>query len=372
MRIIHVLHSHGYGGAENHALTLMQGQRDAGHEVLYAGPLDSWLGRACAEAGIPAEHIGMHGLFDPLSHWKLRRLVRRWGADIVHGHLVRGAMYAGLAGRLDGAPLAVCTAHATTARTHMRRCARIIAVSQAVVDNLLRAGYEAPRIRVVHNGVPDGPGDGSAAQRAALRAELGIPDGVTAVVNAGRFIRDKGQDLLLQAMPRLPAEVHLYLMGSPDTDFGRQVLAMPHDPQRVHFLGYRPDVQRVLPAFDIFALPSRREALPLSVVEAFAARLPVVAAAVGGVPEIVLHGRTGLQVPPDNLEALERAITRVCQDRDLAERLKRGARQHFERHLIAGRMVARTLEVYESALRAAAAPPNDTDGAIDEPAPGGV
>ncbi len=366
MRILHVLHSHGYGGAENHVMMMMRGQRDAGHTVCFAGPLDSWLGRACAEAGIEAVHIAMHGLYDLWSHWQLARLVRRWRPDIVHGHLIRGAAYAGRAGHLQRKPLAVCTAHATTAKTHMQRCAHIIAVSGAVKDKLVNAGYAAERISVVHNGVPEGPhgsaqgaSDAHAAMRLALRDELGIPDGVFAVANAGRFIHDKGQDLLLQALAQTPGDagqgVHLFLIGDPATEFGRsfeQALAQAPEnvAARVHLLGYRKDVQRILPAFDAYALSSRREALPLSLVEAFAARLPVIATTVGGVPEIVLHERTGLQVPPENATALGQAMARLHADADLAARLAAAGRQHYEQELTAERMVERTLAVYTQAL----------------------
>ena len=355
MRIVHALHSHGYGGAENHALMLMMGQQAAGHEVMFAGPTDSWLGRACSAQGIAAVHVGMHGLYDILSHARLRRLVRQWRADVVHGHLIRGAMYAGWAGHRTRRPVAICTAHATTARTHMRRCAHIIAVSGAVRDNLVQAGYQAADITVIHNGVPEGPGGGDVVDRAALRAELGIPDGVTAVVNAGRFVRDKGQDLLIQALDQLPGHVHLYLIGDPATEFGREIAQMPHDASRVHILGYRKDVQRILPAFDIFALSSRREALSLSVIESFTARVPVVATAVGGVPEIVQHERTGLLVPPDDAAALAEAIMRLDADRSLAQALALQGRRHFEQHLTVEHMVAQTLQVYTRALQGAAA-----------------
>lgn len=374
MRIVHVLHSHGYGGAENHALMMMQGQRAAGHAVMFAGPLDSWLGKACAEAGIEAAHIPMHGLYDPWSHWQLGRLVKRWQPDIVHGHLIRGAAYAGRAGHMQRKPLAVCTAHATTAKTHMQRCAHIVAVSDAVKRNLVAAGYAAERISVVHNGVPDAFGGpwqrtpaSRAAHRAALREELGIPEGVFAVVNAGRFIHDKGQDLLLQALQHTPGDghhgVHMYLIGDPVTEFGahfeqmRQALheTHPHAAERIHLLGYRKDVQRILPAFDAYALSSRREALPLSLVEAFAARLPVIATTVGGVPEIVLHERTGLQVPQDDATALGLAMTRLHGDADLAEHLATSGRQHYEQHLTAEHMVASTLDVYAQALAQAKA-----------------
>ncbi len=356
MRIVHVLHSHGYGGAENHAVMLMRGQRAAGHEVMYAGPTDSWIAQACQTEGIEAIHIGMHGLVDLVSHARLRRLVHRWHADVVHGHLIRGAMYAGWAGHGNRRPLAICTAHATTARTHMQRCAHIIAVSGAVRDNLVQAGYDSARITVIHNGVPDGPaGAATAGVRGALRAELGIPEQVMAVVNAGRFVADKGQDLLLRAMPKWPADVHLYLIGDPDTEYGRQVRQLPHDASRVHFLGYRKDVQRILPAFDIYALSSKREALGLSLIEAFAAGLSVVATAVGGVPEIVLHEDTGLLVPAGDTDALGEAVARLYAKPGLKQALAARGRQYFEQHLTAERMAEQTLALYARELSRAAA-----------------
>ncbi|MBU0915057.1 glycosyltransferase [Aquabacterium parvum] len=341
MRIVHVLHSHGYGGAESHALLMMKLQREAGHEVCYAGPMDSWLGSECEKAGIAFEHIPMHGLFDLWSHWKLRALLKRWHADIVHGHLIRGAMYAGRAGHRQRAPLAICTAHATTARTHMQRCAHIIAVSGAVRDGLLAAGYAERDVSLVYNGVPEGPVPPSPEERAALRAELGIPVDAFAVVHVGRFVRDKGQDLLVQAMRSVPAGVHLYLVGDPATEFGREVQALlttePALAARVHCLGFRPDVQRLLPAFDAFALASRREALSIAVIEAFAARVPVVATRVGGVPEIVRHEDTGLLVPTENAAALAQGITRLYQEQ-----------------LTARSMLDRTLALYQRCLGRAA------------------
>lgn len=352
MRIVHVLHSHGYGGAENHALMLMRGQRQAGHDVMFAGPLDSWLGQACAAEHIPARHIPMHGLFDVVSHWKLRRLVHQWQADIVHGHLIRGAMYAGHAGHRQHRPLAVCTAHATTAKTHMQRCAHIIAVAGAVRSNLVQAGYDPDRITVVHNGVPDVHPASHASERLALREELGIPLHATAVVNAGRFIHDKGQDVLLEAVARTPNPVHLYLIGDAQTTFGEQVQQLPFDRSRVHFLGYRGDVQRILPAFDVYALSSRREALPLSLVEAFAARLAVIASTVGGVPEVVQHERTGLLVPPGSPSDLAGAITRLHEHPDLAATLAQAGRRHYELHLTDTSMVEQTLAVYQRCLAA--------------------
>ena len=342
MRIIHVLHSRGYGGAENHALVLMKGQQAAGHEVLYAGRRGCWLAQACEAHGIPVLPLRMAGLFDIVSHLTLRLQSRRWGADIIHGHLVRGAQYAGLASAKRGTPVAVCTAHATTAIKHMDRCAHIIAVSHAVERNLLAHHHKPSKVSVVYNGMPDVPRH----DRATLRRELGIPDHVHAVVNVGRFIHDKGQDLLVEAMRHCPEGMHLHLIGDANTVYGRQVIQQAHDLPQVHFLGYRDDVQRLLPAFDAYALSSRREALGLSIVEASAACLPIVATAVGGVPEVVVDGQTGLLVPTNQALALAQALIRLCDEPALAQH----ARERYLAQFTVNGMVQSTLDVYRHCL----------------------
>ena len=345
MRILHILHSHGYGGAENHALTLMAALREAGHEVMYAGPGDSWLAQRCQAAGIPARPVRMSGLADIGSHLALRRTVAQWRPHIVHGHLVRGAHYAGWAAWRQPGAHALCTAHATTAHKHMGRCEAVIAVSGAVRDNLLRHGHATSRIHLIYNGMPDAQRADS-AERAALRRELGIGKQAFALVNVGRFVRDKGQDLLVQAMAQAPVQTELFLLGDPGTEFGRHVQQMAGGHGRIHFLGYRDDVPRLLPAFDAYVSSSRREALGLSLVEAAAAALPTIATRVGGVPEVVLDGRTGQLVPTEDAGALARAIAALAATPDAARSLGAAARRHYLDTFTVGHMLAQTLDLY--------------------------
>ena len=350
MRILHVLHSRGYGGAENHALVLMKGQRAAGHEVMFAGLADSWLGRACTEAGIGVLNVRMAGVYDLWSAWQLRRHAARWRADIVHGHLIRGARYAGLAGHRQRRPLAVCTAHATTARTHMGGCAHIIAVSEAVRQAVIDAGYAPTSISTIWNGMPDGP---TCPDRQALRAELGLDAQRFTWVNTGRFNSDKAQDLLIDAWLALPESTKdhmaLVLIGDASNDYGRALQARVAGDSRVRFLGYRHDVQRILPAFDAYALSSRREALGLSVIEAMAASLPVVAARVGGVPEVVTEGQTGCLVEADNAAALAAGMARL-QDTALARQWGQAGRARFLAHFTDTGMVQAILDLYARLL----------------------
>lgn len=347
MRIVHVLHSHGYGGAENHVLLLMKAQRDMGHEVLYAGPSDGWLAQRCREACLDVSHLRMAGLADVFSVMRLRRLVKRWQADVVHGHLVRASHYAGLAAWRMPDVAAVATAHATTAHRHMERCRHIIAVSEAVRRSLEQHGESPARISVVYNGVPDIP----EAEVGALRAELGITPDTLALVNAGRFVRDKGQDLLVRALKHCGEDVRLYLIGDTATPYGQTVRELCAGDPRVVFLGYRSDVPRLLAAFDGYVLGSRREALGLSLVEAAAARLPSVATAVGGVPEVVIDGISGHLVAPEDPQSIAAGIERLrLGGAGARRRMGAAAREHYLRHFTLQRMAKEVISTYEAVL----------------------
>jgi len=347
MRIIHVLHSHGYGGAENHVVILMRGQIAQGHDVMFVGPLDSWLGKACKEHGIPATHLRMSGLYDVFSHFKLQGLVKSWKADVVHGHLIRASYYAGHAGHRDRRPLAICSAHTTSAVKHMERSKHILTASKAIQSNLVKHGYREDETSVVYTGVHDSP----VQDRAALRRELGMADDVIAVAHAGRFVADKDQAAMVKAMGLVDhPKVQLFMIGANDGAYGDSVRQLPQDASQVHYLGFRSDVQRILQAFDIYIQPSLREGLPLAVSEAFVACLPVIASRVGGMPEVVLHEQTGLLVPPNDPPALAAAISRLAHDSALAAQLAQAGRRLYDEQLRADIMVDKALAIYERCL----------------------
>ncbi|MCL1886849.1 MAG: glycosyltransferase [Betaproteobacteria bacterium] len=347
MRILQVIRSLTFGGAENHVLSLLVGLRDRGHDVLLAAPANSWIGEQCEQSGLLVEYVPMRGIADLRSYWKLHRLIRSWRADIVHAHQVRPAQYVGIAAwSTDAIP--ICTAHSTGVYKHMRRCRHIIGVSDAVVENLINHRYPKQIITRIYNGVPDVVRE----ERGVLRKELGIPETQYAVVCAGRFHRDKGQDVLIKAINFCPDNVHAYFLGDADNDFGRALRAETLGNPRIHFLGYRNDVQRILPAFDLYAAPSRREAFSLSLAEAEAAQLPIVGSRVGGIPEVVRDGESGILVPPNNIDALVDVIQKLSIDPVWGKRLGREGRLRFVQNFTVDRMIAQTESLYAKLLAA--------------------
>lgn len=355
MKILTVLHSHGYGGAENHALQLMLGLRERGHEPVYAGPADGWLSTQAARAGLACHHLPMHGFFDAWSMTRLAWLARRERADLIHGHLTRGAHYAGIASRLSGVP-ALATAHSTNAGKHFGRARRVIAVSQATRDFLIGEGYAAGRINVVHNGVADPLAAPDAPREPGLRATLGIAQEAVVFGMVARFVRDKGHDFALEALARLPTPAQLVLIGDPSTAWGAQMCelatALALDSQ-VHWAGFREGASRAMREFDVLLAPSRREALSLTLVEAAAAGVPVLASHVGGNPEAVIDGETGLLVPAGDVAALAAAMQRLAESGDLRRRLGQNARQRYLEHFSLGHMLDRTEAVYRQVLQEA-------------------
>jgi glycosyltransferase involved in cell wall biosynthesis len=127
-------------------------------------------------------------------------------------------------------------------------------------------------------------------------------------------------------------------------------------PNRIHFAGFRDEVQELLGDFDLLVAPSRREALSLALIEAAAAGVPVVASRIGGIPEVVLDGETGILVAPQDPASLARAIESLITDPALRMRLGQAARRRYEDHFSLQRMLDATEEVYHGLLAAAHSP----------------
>lgn len=351
MKVIFVLHSHKAGGAERHLLQLMQGLAANGVECIYAGPLQGWLGEQLQAAGFRCEQISFTGFYDLRSLFRLVKLIRREKADLVHGHLTRGAYYAGWAAKFAGIPN-VATGHSTNAGKWFGRATRIIAVSDAVARFLVECGYPGDRIRTVHHGVPDYAAL-PRTPRDAMRAELGLNDAPTLVMVA-RFMRAKGHDVALHALAAIrDKQWTLVLAGSLDTPYAKDMQALAAElgiAERVRFIGHRDDVNNIYGCADILLAPSRREALSLTLLEAAAFGLPIVATDVGGIGEAVDDGTTGLLVPTEDPPALAQAIASLLDNAELRNRMGRAGRQRYEQLFALQSMAHNTIAVYDEAV----------------------
>jgi glycosyltransferase involved in cell wall biosynthesis len=217
---------------------------------------------------------------------------------------------------------------------------------------LARDRIAADRAAVIPYGIDTdrfAPHDGAAA-----RARLGIEPGRRVVGTVGYLREQKGHTYLLDAAEQLErrrGDVDWLIVG--DGELREDLEAETNArglTDRVHVLGNRDDVAELLPAFDVFALPSNFEGMCFAVAEALAVEIPVVATDVGGVGQSVVHEETGLLVQPRDPDALAGSIERLLDDRDEAARLARAGRARVERMYAVPRMVEATERFYLRAL----------------------
>lgn len=267
---------------------------------------------------------------DPRWAWRLARLVRGGGYDLVHSHSPVPAVVARAARRADTA--LVHTEHNTWDRFHpatrvanaatFGRNAHAFAVSEGVAASVRRPWWVPwtglPPVEVLHHGIDEQAVRRGPVARKQARAELGLAEDDEVVGHVGTFTPKKDHAGLVQAVaslvPRRP-RLRLVLFGlGPLEPAVRDQVARQGLDEHVCFLGVREDVQALLPALDVFALPSRHEGLPIALVEAMAAERACVATHVGGIPEVVTADHDGVLVPPGEPEATAKAVDALLDD----------------------------------------------------------
>lgn len=289
-------------------------------------------------------------------------------ADVFHGHVGTGRedFDGARAARRAGVPAVVQTVHLPWqlgSRKHrvpffsaLEPLDRLLTVSAGQRASYERIGVAPELLRTVPNGIrPRGAGPG----RAAARRALGLTDGQPVVLTVGRLVTQKGHRSLVAAVPALAArfpDLAVVVIGSGGLHepLTRQAAELGVS-RSVHLPGFRADARMLLDAADVFALPSRQEAMPLAALEAMDAGLPVVATRVPGSTEVVLDGQTGRLVPRDDPAALAQALGALLSDGALRTRYGAAGRERFRSHYTSSRMAAQTLAVYQELLTGARA-----------------
>lgn len=363
MKVAHLVIGGDVAGGQLVALTLARATRARGGEALFVSPARGPFTQLAEREGfgVAVADVGrLHRLGGALA---LRRLLRREGVSLLHTHTLAAANALGrLAARAAGVPVvshlhiesrfrrATAPLLRTADNASARLCAALIAVSDDTRRAYERQGYPR-RIVVVHNGVaPPAPSDGD------VRTELGIPAEAPLVGEVARLCDVKGQRELIAALAEVP-DAHAVLVGADLEQGGAYTLALEREAERVGvrdrvvFAGRRDDVPAILETLDVFALPSWTEGLPLVVLEAMAHGRPVVATPVGGTPELVVDGETGLLVPPRDPGALADALRRLLGDSALRRRMGSAGARRVADHFGEEAMTRRVHELYLEALR---------------------
>jgi glycosyltransferase involved in cell wall biosynthesis len=361
LKVLHIASEKTWRGGENQIRLLMDGMRSRGHDPFLAADPGSEIYRRLARK-FPSVAVPMARISWPATVLRLHRFCRRHGITLIDAHSSKAHdLGLGLVTldrrrklvvhrRVDypvGKPYAPL-------KYRSSKVARYVAISNAIARILQNAGIDPSRIVTVRSAVEAGPHQGIDRQTArdALRHMLGLPRDTLLVGNASALSEQKGYGYLMKACALLRdqgLDFHCVIAGDgPLRDaLEQQRIELSLD-NHVSFLGFIAKVPEFLAALDIFAMTSIDEGLGTSALDAAQAGCALVASNVGGLPEIVRDGETGLIVPPRDPSAIAAAITRLAGDSDLRATLAHAARATVQRDFSVDAMVEGNIHVYES------------------------
>ncbi|MBD3162765.1 MAG: glycosyltransferase, partial [Candidatus Eisenbacteria bacterium] len=311
IRVLQIDTGKEWRGGQQQVFYLSRELERRGVKSTIVAPRRSPLAGRAADEGLSIREIPYRGAGDPMAIHGIAQAIQETGAQFLHVHTAHAHSLAFLVRRIpgilrEGRPALlvhrrVDFAPANDPLTRMRYTSEdclYLCVSEAVRKVLLGYGLPAEKLRVVHSCIDPARIDASAGEdRGALRREIGVPEETPLIGVVGAFVPHKGHRFLLAALPRIVASlpetrVVLFGDGPLETELRRDCWERGLQ-DRVVFAGFRSDVARFLHCFDLLAHPSTEEGLGTTILDAMAARLPVVASRAGGIPEVVSHGRTG-------------------------------------------------------------------------------
>jgi glycosyltransferase involved in cell wall biosynthesis len=367
VRVVEILATGTNGGAQEHVYSLLSRLDRSRYQPTVISLSAGSAERKIARLGIPVHVIDEPD--DAIAVGAVAALLAAVRPEVVHNHMyraelvgTRAALALAEAGRPR--PYIVGTVHSSRVRTPedrevlralTPRMDRLVAVSRAIEEKIAAERPSAVPVSLIYNGVDLVRYDHT-DPCCTLREEYGLPEAAQLVGVVARLEAEKGHPTLLDAWPavvrRVPnARLLVVGEGSRREELEAQAAALGIT-EWVVFTGRRDDVPAVTAALDVAVLPSYREAQGLTILEAMALSRPVVASAVGGIPEVIEDGRTGLLVPPHDPEALAAAITRLLTDHAYADLLAKGGHDLVHERFCLERMVFAIEQIYDEGAAA--------------------
>jgi glycosyltransferase involved in cell wall biosynthesis len=370
MKILYCVTGATFGGAVAHVVSLMRADVKAGHSVGVVAAPEPRLMMEVKKINVPFfpnPHFvfGVQPLQDIRALWPVFQAVRKFNPDIISAHSTKAGYAARLAGMFLRKPV-IFTAHGwsftegrdTWQRYFLALAERLAAMTTTTIVCVSAYDYKlalkfkiAPpkKLVLIHNGVNPSPLLNAKGEQ--VRREFGLGK-VPVLTMVGRLAPPKDPLTLLEACRLLESDFRLMIVGDGELRGRAEAFVAQNNlGSKVIFTGERNDIPEVLAASDIFILTSRWEGLPLAVIEAEIAGLPVVASGVGGIPELIDDGVTGFLVPPRNPRALADVLQKLLVDAHLRRRVGSAACEKALREFTSERMLIKTQQIYKDILK---------------------
>jgi L-malate glycosyltransferase len=358
MRIMEIVSGIQLNGAMNHCAMLSRELAARGHEVIVLCLPESWISGQFSDG---AAEVMLSDLrrFPPGELRRVAREIRSRGIDVLHTHMSRAHFFGVLLHLFAGVPCAA-TAHSRYFQLHWMFNDLVIAVSEATRRYHCRHNFvRSKRIVTIHNFVsPAALAWEPAGGREQARATLGASSGDLLLGIIGGVFPNKGHLYLVRALAKISAaagNVKLAIIGEElDPEYAkllRREAQRLNVAGRIVWAGRRSDMPAVMSALDVCVVASFKETLSLVVLESMAAGVPVVATSVGGIPECVVHGETGLLTPPGDSDSLAGTLIKVLGDPDLRREFGEAGRRRVCEHFSADEQVPAIEAALKSIVR---------------------
>jgi glycosyltransferase involved in cell wall biosynthesis len=361
------LHGLAVGGAEVLAARLARQLQESYRFVFACLDEQGSLGEELEKQGFRVEVLGRRQGVDCQCAWRLARFLRQERVDLVHAHQYTPFFYAAAARWLYRRPPVIFTEHGRHYPDYPRRKRillnrfllerrdRVVGVGQAVRSALIaNEGLPADRVEVIWNGVDLAPFANGLCRRQAVRKEIGVEGACLVLLLVARFDYLKDHATAVRTLGRVVHQLpgaQLVLIGDgPGRRAIEESIREQNVADHVRLLGARTDVARLMPAADIFLLTSISEGIPLTVIEAMAAGLPVVATRAGGVPEVVDDGCSGLLAPVGDDAALAEHVIRLASDPQVRQQMGEHGRRRARELFAEEKMHASYLRLYRDTI----------------------
>jgi len=352
IKVLHIITRLDKGGSAENTLLTVKGLDKKRYDVtLMSGPVqDPSQERRVQveECGIPYIHIpvlvrNINVVADAIALFKIRRFLAKTKFDIVHTHTSKAGLLGRFAARLAGVPLVVHTPHGHVffgyfgplktkifillEKLANRMADRIVALThREKADYISYRTCPVEKLTVIHSGIELNKfQEYTPSDKTKLKKEIGLPENSFVVGTAGRLVAVKGPEFLIKAsrtiIPKHPNTYFLFAGDGPLKEDLQKRAKEAGDDKNIVFLGWRDDIAHILSIFDVFCLPSLNEGMGRVLVEAMAHGIPIVASDVGGIPDLVTHGKNGFLVPPKNPEELAKHIQILIEDEEKRKKM---------------------------------------------------
>jgi len=367
-RILHLISSAGLLGAERVLLELALETKQAGFKVSIGVFENSRnpnlaLGEEAKALGLEVEIFPCKGRFDKNTIQMIRGYLEKKFIQIIHSHNYKSNFYARKAIRRNDVRWVVTNHGRRFGPTLffynlldaflVRKADRLIAVSGEIADKMRLAGIRKERICLIENGININRFTGNGSGE-SVKESLGIKKEARVIASVGSLTKEKGHAYLCEAAPRIierfPEAIFLLVGDGLEREGLEQKAVSLKIRGKVIFAGMRKDIPEILSMVDVFVLPSLLEGLPIALLEAQAAKVPIIATSVGAIPKVVDDGVTGILIPPKAPEAIEKAIIRILSNKKASQEMAEKGFEKVKDIFSSEKMAAKYFSVYKELI----------------------